>query len=277
MYQEEIGASGTHHFQGYIECTSPVKCTSFNYELEGAHFEKAQGTAAQCVEYCTKEDTRIGGPYVWGTPRGGQGTRTDVIALRDAVRNGVRGRELFDNDATVGAAVRFTRAVDRMVECYSTNIERTDITVTFHYGPSGTGKTFCAHEEGAYYFDGNNGFFNGYKEERTIILDEFGGHCLTPLMFQRLCDKYPFMCNTKGGSVPCRADNIHICSNYLPSQWWSEKTRFNQQAVYRRITVVHYHDKYKHYFVYKNDDAGLAMEKLAAKLSSSPNVINVIK
>lgn len=250
----------------------PVRFTHFK-GLEGAHFEPAHGTAEENIKYCSKEESRVGGPYIFGKASVGQGNRADIIALRDAIRAGKRADELFGDDRTVVAATKYTRAMDKMVECFGTAVPRDDIVVTFHYGPSGTGKTHCASSPGAYYFDGNNGFWNGYKGETSIILDEFGGHCLTPLMFQRLCDKYPLLLNIKGGSMPCAGRDIHICSNYLPSQWWSEKTRYHQGAVYRRITVVHYHDVYKHFFKFVSDDAGCAMEKLMTHLSK-PLVIN---
>lgn len=56
--------------------------------------------------------------------------------------------------------------------------------------------------------------------------------------------------------MPLRATDIHICSNYLPEQWWGEKTRYDQGAIYRRITEVHWHDKYKHYFKFVSSVPG---------------------
>lgn len=137
----------------------------------------------------------------------------------------------------------------------------------------GTGKTHCCADDGVYYFDGNNGFWQGYTGQETVVLDEFGGHCLRPLEFQRLCDKYPYVCNVKGGGVPCRATRVHICSNYLPEQWWGEKTRYNKGAIDRRIHVVHYHDRYGHYYLYEGEDC---MERLRRKLyEESRNIVRI--
>lgn len=144
VFQEEIGESGTHHLQGYIEMPKPVRPTSFT-GLEGAHFEKANGTGEQCTAYCTKEDTRVGEPVVWGKMSRGAGSRTDIVALRDAVRDGKRGRALYDDDGLVGAAVKYQRGLAALEQCYSVAPERGDIRVVFHYGPPGTGKTHCCH------------------------------------------------------------------------------------------------------------------------------------
>lgn len=290
VFQEEVGDLGTHHLQGYVEMRQPVRFSHFREVIPGAHWEPAKGTSDECEEYCTKEETRVGGPYRWGS-RGGQGKRNDLITLREAIKEGKRGRELFDDDSCLGPAVRYSRGVEKLVEAYDPPVRRDAILVTFHYGPAGkypspwgspaisslrlltfffffagSGKTHCCHSDDAYYFDGNNGFWEGYAGQSKVILDEFSGHVLTPLMFQRLCDKYPLMLNVKGGSMPCKVTEVHICSNYLPSQWWGEKTRYNQQAVYRRINVVHWHYDFKKLRVYLSDDSGYAMDKLVNKL-----------
>jgi len=46
-------------------------------------------------------------------------------------------------------------------------------------------------------YDGHNGFWNGYTGQSTVLLDEMGGHIMPPLLFQRLCDGYPLILNTK--------------------------------------------------------------------------------
>lgn len=141
----------------------------------------------------------------------------------------------------------------------------------FHYGPPGTGKSHCAYEEGAYLYDGHNGFWNGYNGESVVIFDEFGGHVLTPLMFQRFCDKYPVHVNIKGTSAPFNGQTIHICSNYLPEEWWSEKTKFNKDAIDRRIHEVHYHWAFKKFYRYVSEEPGAvhgcAMQQLRSKLA----------
>lgn len=257
VYQEEVGKKGTHHLQGYIEMPKPVRWSHFKTPLERAHFEPAKGTSQECTDYCTKEDTRVGGPYIFGKPSGGSGERTDILALRDAIKDGKRGRELFDADGTCGPAVKYARGVGEMVAAYTPKLPRDDVVVTFHFGPPGTGKTHCCMSDDAYMFDGDaNGFWNGYNGESKVIFDEFGGHCLKPLALQRVLDKYPYCCNVKGGNIWFRGTDIHICSNYLPTSWWGEKTKFNDEAISRRISVVHWHYEYKKYRLYKSDTPG---------------------
>lgn len=50
---------GTHvHWQGFIIFHSPNKFEQVKKKLEGAHIEKAWGTALENKTYCTKERTR---------------------------------------------------------------------------------------------------------------------------------------------------------------------------------------------------------------------------
>lgn len=169
VYQEEMGENGTRHLQGYIEMNEPVRFSHFNEWLGGAHFEKAKGTSQQCTDYCTKEDTRIGGPYVFGQPNVKQGTRSDIIGLRDAIKSGKRGRDLYDDDRLVVPAVKYGRGVGELISAYTTPVSRDDVSVTLHFGPAGTGKTHCCYSADAYLYDGNaNGFWNGYADQRKV-------------------------------------------------------------------------------------------------------------
>lgn len=204
VYQEEVGESGTLHLQGYVEMPTPVRFSHF-VGLEGAHFERAKGHPEDCHKYCTKMETRVGGPYIFGKISKGRGARTDLVSLRNAIKEGKSKLEILDNDALVGTALKYVRGMEVCFDTYTKALPREDKRVVFHYGPPGTGKTFCCHSADAYYFDGGaNGFWNGYTGQTCCIFDEFSGSTLRPLELQRVCDVYPYMINVKGGCVPCK-------------------------------------------------------------------------
>lgn len=157
-----------HHFQGYVEMHQPVRFTHF--KLPEAHFFICNGTREENIAYCTKEDTRIGGPYTFGKdPKPGE--RNDLIDLRNAVKSGKRGADLFDDDDIAPVAIKYQRGVEAMVQAYTVPPKRDKVEVTFHYGKAGTGKTYCADCPGAYFFDGGaNNFWNGYKVLSKITI-----------------------------------------------------------------------------------------------------------
>ena len=203
VFQEEMGEQGNHHFQGYIEMPKTVRFSHFREWMDGAHFKPAKGTSDDNEKYCTKVDdpTYLDGPWRYGVRSQGQGSRTDLLALRDAVKGGKRGRELFDDDEIASQAIKYGRGVESMVRAYSTALPRDDIRVVFHFGPPGTGKTWCCHQPNAYMAKIVNGFWLNYKGESHVVLDEFGGHVMSPLELQTLCDRYPYNVNIKGGEV----------------------------------------------------------------------------
>jgi len=194
----------------------------------------------------------MSGPWRFGE-MSSQGKRSDLLTLRDKVKLGKRGAELYDDDEVAAAAIRYGRGVDAMARAYSKALPRPTIEVCLHFGPPGTGKTHCAHEDGCYMLKTANGFWLGYKGEEHVVLDEFGGHVMSPLDLQTLCDVYPYMVNIKGNDVPGNIVKVDICSNYLPDQWWKAGTHFKSQAIYRRIHSVHWHYEYKKFKLYKSD------------------------
>lgn len=174
-------------------------------------------------------------------------------------------------------AVKYAHGMQKMVEAYEGDApRREDLKVTLCIGPAGTGKTHCAmrNAEGAedlnaYVYDPNaSGFWNGYSGQSHVVLDEFRGCTLRPLDFQRICDKTPYTCNIKGGHFPFRGTDIRITSNFAPHAWWSAKTKISEDAIWRRIHVVHFHYDFQEKRVYEttpgaapNDRASWAFTK----------------
>lgn len=228
----------------------------------------AKGTAKENFKYCTKDESRVGGPYTFGMfPDVGQGERKDIHALRDAALTGRSFIDCASDDTLLPTLARSMRFFERMeADSKARFTDRTPPYTIFHYGPAGTGKTHCAcagiEPADLFMFDG--GFWDGYTGQSNVVLDEFGGHTLPPLALNRLLDKYPYTLNIKGRSAPCRAEHIHITANYLPNTWWSDKTRFNWEALARRIQECHHHHHYKQFTRYVSDEAGTAIDKMIA-------------
>lgn len=270
VYQEELApGTGMPHLQGYVKFPKRLRANQLKEMFKGVededgnrvHLEVARGSPEQNEEYCTKEDSRIDpaqAPYKYGDfSSAGQGKRNDIIALRDAVKSGRTFVQLVDDDSiapSVAANMRFTERC--MVE-YNQPPAREDVHVRLCYGPAGMGKTHCATlvpkdltPDDIYMKDGGE-FWEGYTGQPILVLDEMNGSTMPPLLFQRVCDKFPCRVNKKGGSHPLLAKDIRITSNYLPSQWWKEGTKYNQEAIYRRIHEVHYHNAFKSYSVFR--------------------------
>lgn len=90
IYQEEVGESGNYHFQGYLEFQRPVRRSAL---LIGPHYEIARGKPSECIAYCSKEETRVGGPYTFGEPSR-QGERVDLMDCKDDMDQGMSMAEI---------------------------------------------------------------------------------------------------------------------------------------------------------------------------------------
>jgi hypothetical protein len=53
----EVGASGTRHYQGYLELSTRLRLANVKQlpGLERAHFENRRGSAQQASDYCAKD------------------------------------------------------------------------------------------------------------------------------------------------------------------------------------------------------------------------------
>jgi len=65
-WQKEKAASGKVHIQAYIKMVKTTRLTGMKELLGMVHAEVAKGNDEQCVAYCSKEDTRLEGPWEFG-------------------------------------------------------------------------------------------------------------------------------------------------------------------------------------------------------------------
>lgn len=220
VWQLEQGAlHGTPHLQGYVETTRLCRFSAFRSILNGAHFEQRMGTREEAREYCMKQDTRVAGPWEYGTWKGSNpGKRTDLQTVVDMIN---AGKTLSDiQDACPVQYIKFHRGIEKLLAA-KTKVKRDWKTKSYLFiGPTGTGKTTLARQlaPDAYIKDPRNKWYDGYDNHDAIHLDDFYGtidydHIL------RLQDSLPITGETKGGTVPLVPKTTIITSNQMPGEW----------------------------------------------------------
>lgn len=229
VYQLEVGESGTRHYQGYLELVTSQRMSYIKGILPTAHLETRRGTRDQARAYCMKEDSRVEGPWESGEWISGQGSRQDLLCIRDLIKSGWPMREIAEEYFTTW--VKNYRALDRyrlMVGDMRNWMTELHIIV----GPSGTGKSKLAHElcPNAYWKP-EGMYFDGYDGQEDIILDDFYGDISFKLLLN-MADRYPLKVPFKGGFVNFIARRIIITSNVHYDRWYSQDT----SALSRRIT-----------------------------------------
>lgn len=88
VFQLEVGEQGTEHYQGYIQLEQKKRLAGVK-EITGvrSHCRVASGTPAENLKYCSKEETRVAGPWLCGTMRGGKGRRSDLQDVRNEIKD----------------------------------------------------------------------------------------------------------------------------------------------------------------------------------------------
>ena len=226
VYQQERGGKQKGlHWQGYIEFYKAIRRDTVKKIIgdNSVHLERRRGTQDQAAIYCTPEGKRkdgspkdfVEGTQVsWGQPAH-QGERIDIHTAIDDIRN---GRE---SEALDFYLFRYPGGYRALEEKYNVPPKRDDFHMTYIYGPPGTGKSTMAEKLGGddafWMLDHNPMWLDGYRKQKTIILNDFTG--ITPLpMLLQLCDKYKLQLPRKFGFPAIHATHVIFTSNKAPSE-----------------------------------------------------------
>lgn len=221
VQRERCPTSGRLHWQGYCVCKHPVSLGGMQRLLPGAHLEVRRGSHADARAYCTKDDTRVAGPFEFGREPV-QGERTDLGDLCDLVRQGRSDRELAE--AHPVSFLRYGAHINRLrMALLPPRSTKTRVVVL--RGPTGCGKSrwaFGQFGDECYVKDGSQ-WWDGYCGQRVVVLDEFYGQLAHSFMLT-LMDRYPLNVQVKGGYATFNSPLIIITSNTDPREWYSGLT-----------------------------------------------------
>lgn len=245
IWQHEIGENGTPHLQGYLYFKGSRKLSTLRQYMPSAHFEIRRGTHEQAKAYSSKEDTRVDGPFEFGTEpvATGQGARSDLVSLKRALEADTPMETVWsDHFPTM---LKYYKGAHEFKRVCQQAKPRTEKSVTYVlFGPTGTGKSHWARTNfpNAYWFTKPNKgaplWFDGYDGRSDIIFDEFYGWIPYDMLL-RMCDANPLQLQIKGGHVGFAPRNIVFTSNRPPEQWYNY-TNFSGGTgpFFRRIEYI---------------------------------------
>lgn len=235
VWQEERGEGGTLHLQGVCCLVNACTLAAMKRRIPRAHLEVMRGTLDEAVAYCSKEDTRVSGPFSFGERPPGAGARTDIHAAMAMVKEGKRELEIAEEQP--GVWLRYNKALERYRRLL-TPARSWQTTALALWGPPGSGKSRRAFElGGASQFwlvrprdSRGSVWWDGYEGQDLVVIDEFYGW-MSRDMVQRIVDRYPLVVETKGGAVAFVAKKVVFTSNKHPRDWW----RIGLGAMERRL------------------------------------------
>ena len=169
--QLEIGESGFRHWQLCV-CLKSKRGTSFVRNLFGgrAHVEPTRSSAAR--DYVWKDNTRVDGTqFEYGDLPHRRNAETDWEAIWDAAK-----KAEIDS---VPPQIRVCHYgnLRRIASDHCTTVAMERRCLLF-YGRTGTGKSRRAWDEAgvdAYSKDPRTKFWDGYRGETNVVIDEFRG------------------------------------------------------------------------------------------------------
>lgn len=233
--QREVGTTSSYeHYQVLVVCDRRVTLRQLKSHLcNTAHVEPTRSNAAN--DYVWKEDTRVPGTqFELGELPISRARATDWSRILDAAKKS-------DMDSIpADILIRNYSALRRIGVDYSQPVTRPGINVKVFWGPSGTGKTHRAWQEAgpdAYIKNPNTKWWDGYRGQANVIIDEFTGRIDLSYLLTWL-DKYPCYAEIKGYTLPLKATNFWITSNIEPQFWYTDITSYQRSALLRRLHVV---------------------------------------
>lgn len=246
VYQKERGESGTEHYQGYVHLIKKCRISAMKKVHSTAHWEQARGTATQNKTYCTKEDTRIDGPWEFGTfPV--QGKRNDLESAIQTIKASKRKiDDLIEEHPVV--FVKYHKGLTKIANHYlqqETVKEFRDVDVQVYWGKSGTGKTRKAVEENEDIYiirnDSPQLWWDNYTGQTCLIIDEFK-NWITLTNLLGLLDGYQCRLPVKGDFTYARWTKVIITSNLHPDEWFPNIDEEHKAALNRRLTKITHFD-----------------------------------
>lgn len=230
IYQVEVANDGFPHVQGYLEFDRTRRLAYLRAHISNTgHWEQRQGSREEAVAYCSKDDTRVAGPFEYGHLDICQGRRSDLA-------NAIAALELGGIPAVLEEFprewVKFNRGltslmVNRMEPRLALPLDKPEVWLL--HGGTGTGKTRRAYELAApgtsYPKDPNNKWWDGYCGQETVIIDDYTNCSMTGLTTDymlRILDMYPMMLEVKGATCPMARSTrkVVITSNLTLKELW---------------------------------------------------------
>lgn len=256
IFQLEQGEQGRLHYQGYCHMPSARTMSSMKRALGArAHLEIRRGTHQQAKEYCSKEETRIAGPWHKGEePEQGKSSASRQMCEKIVDLNTPITEIAKEDVYTYARNERMMRAARSLAQQIKQAElgERLNLKTIVFWGPTGTGKSrmvswivkkmgLRAYRSIAPTRQGIRWNMNNYDGESTLIIEDYNHFPENTVDLLNILDIYPYAQYAMYGQVYPVWDTIFITSNFDPTTW-GEGAQY--EAVQRRLThVLQFHSE----------------------------------
>ncbi len=232
VWQFEEG-NRTHgvHLQGFIVFNHSQRMNSVKNILESrsVHVEPMRGTLAENYIYCTKDDTRIDGPWYYPDKQfvlvKCAGKKIKSIDKAIAMINGGSHMKDIALDLPKAIIYHLKGLLDYKRLLNEPKLHPIDVIVC--QGIPGSGKSHWAYEvmkERDCYWKPAGKWFDDYDGERYMVIDEFDPHDYEYRHLLKMLDKFPLRVERKGSYSNYLVEHIIITSSIEYDEWYFHDT-----------------------------------------------------
>lgn len=243
IFGKEVGESGTPHLQGYVCFDNAKTLATLKKKFQTrAHWEVARGTPKQASEYCEKDGDVFekGDRPLSQQEKGDLGKRAYEEAFEAYKEK--RYEDMGQFALNMKAFDYLAAKIEKRDQPPAVTLDG-ELQHEWFYGPSGAGKSYAARQQnpGAYIKDPKNAWWDGYKGEDVVIIDDFDKFQVKQSGdMKRWLDRYPFKAECKGGYIgDIRPKKIVVTANYHPNEIW-EQSDITLSTILRRVKVTRF-------------------------------------
>lgn len=229
---DEIGQSETYHTHVFIYRSNPIRFSALKNKFPVAHIDFCRGSCVENRAYVLKDGEKYNkssdGHYDYTdtsgkqhlgvnysdtflefgiVPEEKQGERTDMSKLYDMVKDGLSDFQIIDSNPRYIQQLDKIEAVRQIIRYEQFKNSFRDLSVSYIFGETGSGKTRYVMEtygyENVYRVTDYDHPFDGYRGQDVIVFEEFRSSLKVQDMLNYL-DGYPC-------ELPCRYNNKYAC------------------------------------------------------------------
>lgn len=248
--REKCPRTGHLHLQGYVEFRKPCRFRQAKTWLGDPriHIESRRGSRNDAILYCKKNETRDktggdAGPWEKGTKSKSNNQAKKVL---EKVVHDIKQGATFDEivEEYPVAYIQYTKGMEAYFFQHSKKQSKKwrEVRVEVYWGATGIGKTRKAITlyPDCYILNNSNGnqvWFNGYSNEKVLVIDEFYGWIQYSTLL-RMLDGYQFRGDSKFGFKYGYWDKVIITTNRDPDLWYKNKFNHITAPLLRRIDHI---------------------------------------
>lgn len=254
-----ISAKGLKHLHCVLEDKKSIRFSGIKKLFHGMNIVPTKGNKQQADDYINKRNKYAEkGEKVLlikyhGEIQGRQGKRNDIETIEEFIQQGLTPNEIFDISLAYRKFEKITRDAYYRKRFKETPPKR-EISVYWHFGLSGTGKSYTYinlvekyGEENIYMVsEYTNGFVDKYNGEPILFMDELRNESLPYTLLLTIIGGYKSQIHSRYTNSYCLWNEVHITSIFPPDEMYKQMYLYKNdtyEQLERRITFVIYHYK----------------------------------